>query len=99
MRSGNCEPHFKRTRLAWMESRRLLKAPTDAQRSLGRVQVVIRVADESIEVAIASQCIYIKIVAHIVLDTDTRVGCEAVAIGMFHTASRSTVVSPSLFSP
>src|SRR5260370_6943270 len=57
-----------------------LKPPTDAQCGLGRVQVLIRVADESIEVSVASFCVYIQIVHHVVLGADTHIGREAVAI-------------------
>jgi hypothetical protein len=48
---------------------------------------LIRIADESIEVAIASQRIYIEIIAHIVFYADTRVGREAIAIGEKDRAS------------
>src|ERR1700693_2387637 len=58
-----------------------LEPPTDAQRGFGCVQVLIGVADESIEVVIASLYINIDIVAHIVFDADARIGSEAVAIG------------------
>jgi hypothetical protein len=47
-----------------------LEPPADAQRGLGRVQVLTRVADESIEVSIAGFHVYIEIVDYIVLGAD-----------------------------